>query len=705
MASSAQNPSEILALAVKHSLQTQEQRIFIDLCQFNSDNGCRGKGATHSTSSSSSSSSAPELIRTECDISVDYQLLATASPDIGNRIISRPRLIIPLVTAAITSLQQPSMRSGDVPLFTKCNPRLTKLSERRTFPCGEEVGTLVCLSGVIGALAPAKLVLTSGTYECMIAGCRRRQTDSIDHLECEFREINSPSACAKPRCKGKLFTRIKSNDRFTGYRKFTLLRDMRYGVRSDVQHGNRAITVIACGPLATSMYLTAGAHVIVTGIVDVEKHYMHDGDSMDYQLCLYANNIAPTNSSMSTGGVAKPLVVGNSECASCRSASDDPTWLFTILQRTCPELYAMWQAKFAIMLALVCQQLDNGITSSNTATTTTSSSSTTSSTTSSTDPNPTPPNLLLTTTQRMTPHVLLCGDHGTGKSTLLAFANRIAHLSVAISASCTTAAGLTFAKSSNPDYEVEPGALVIASGGICCVDDINFFSKDILESLKDAMESQKIVGTYANGQFEMPTRCSLIAATHGNCTKGTMSTPFESRLDIIMPLAANNDDVDFQRCVATRQLAFMTPGNVGSSTPASGNYMQFLRTMLAEATSLPTPTLTASARQILKAYFDDPRTASSRTVTNRFMETLVRLAMASARLMLRRMVTLFDAIMVVHIMMQTSMPLPVSLTVFPENPVEWYAEIKAGVLAYLRLRISSPSKQTTTIEPHKADHH
>ncbi len=367
-----------------------------------------------------------------------------------------------------------------------------------------------------------------------------------------------------------------------------------------------------------------GDRVTVVGILKLRRPSSVRKYPSIYDAYIDANNIVVSQR------VLEEIEISEDDERKIRELSKDPLIRRKIVASIAPGIYGMWDIKEAIALLLfggVPKMLPDG------------------------------------TRIRGDIHVLIIGDPGTAKSQLLQYVAKIAPRAVYTTGKGSTAAGLTAAvvKDKSGEYYLEAGALVLADGGVACIDEIDKMDDKDRVAIHEAMEQQTVSIAKAGIVARLNARASVLAA--GNPKYGrylpnrsladnvNLPPTILSRFDLIFVIRDTPSPERDRMLARYITVVHGEPSDVRPFIPTD-----LLRKYIAYARKNVRPRLTEEAKKLIEDFFVEMRRKSLENpeapiaITARQLEALIRLAEAHAKMALKSEVTAEDAAEAIRLM-------------------------------------------------------
>lgn len=278
-------------------------------------------------------------------------------------------------------------------------------------------------------------------------------------------------------------------------------------------------------------------------------------------------------------------------------------------------------------------------------------------------------------------NVLLLGDPGLAKSQFLKYVEKTFHRTVYTTGKGASAVGLTASVRrdfASREWTLEGGAMVLADQGICLIDEFDKMNETDRTSIHEAMEQQTISISKAGIVANLQARCAVIAAA--NPIKGrydiqmsfqdnvNLSEPILSRFDILCVL---KDEIDHTK--DTDLASFIINSHIShhpdfQSSTDQGNLLkevtqvntdnmisqELLKKYILYARKNIHPKFPSDNLDRITNFYSELRRESLNrggiTIVARHIESLIRMAQASARMHLRNEVKKEDVDMAISVL-------------------------------------------------------
>lgn len=545
-------------------------------------------------------------------ITVEFNDLFMVSPNFPYALVKEPEEHLDLLSAAAFSkllIEDGAYAEKLKKQGLRIEPRIVDLPSPTAIRSLKSslLNTLVMIEGMVTRVTPVQPLLSKATFACASCGW---ETEVIQRGQL----IEGPIDC--PRCKRRGALQISE-----GKCEFVDSQIIRVQERyEELPPGQipRCIDVVAVGSDLIDV-ARPGDRVRIVGILRAQSQRPpRVGRPRAFKMILEANSIVPISREFES------VEITPDEERQIHEIAKSPDAYQRLVESIAPNIYGWDHVKEAILL-----QLAGGV-----------------------------PKNLPDIRIRGEINVLLIGDPGTAKTQILKFAAQISPRGLYASGRGVSAAGLTAAvvKGENGEMMLEAGVVVLTDRGLAAIDEIEKMRNEDRIALHEAMEQQTVTVAKGGIVATLNARSAILAAANPTFGRYDPSKPpveniplpatILSRFDLIFIMRDEPSDLEDARLSGH----ILTVHKTGGSAPPIP--VNLLKKYIAYARRFE-PKLTDEAIFAINKYFLTMRNAQKKVneqqssaplaITPRQLESLIRLTLAHAKVLLKQEATAEDA--------------------------------------------------------------
>ncbi|MBI2135000.1 minichromosome maintenance protein MCM [Candidatus Woesearchaeota archaeon] len=529
-------------------------------------------------------------------VAVDFAELSKFDLDLANELLEDPEDTIKAAEIALEQFDLEDIKGAKV-RFSNL-PKNQRILVRNIR--SKHIGKFMEVEGIVRQKSDVRPQVTSARFECPVCG----NIINVLQLDGSFKE---PSKCGCGR-KGKFTLLSKELVDAQGI----VLEEVPESLEGGEQpkRANIFLKDDLVSPLSERK-TNPGSKIDVVGIIkEVPIIHKSGTKSTRFDLMIEANYIGSVEETF------YEVDITEEEEQKIKEMSQDPELFKKLINSVAPSIYGYEKVKEALLLQLV-----GGVRKVRSD----------------------------KVVSRGDMHILLLGDPGSGKSALLKRVSAISPKGRYVSGRGVSGAGLTAAVVKDEflkGWSLEAGALVLASNGICCIDEMDKMTSDDRSAMHEALEQQTVSISKANIQATLIARTTVLAAANPKfgrfdpygviAEQINMPPTLINRFDLIFPIKDFPDPARDEKLATHLLVLHQTPDMYVPELSTD-----FLRKYVAYAKQKIIPRLSDAALQEIKEFYLTMRGSGGTEegikavpISARQLEALVRLAEASARLRL-----------------------------------------------------------------------
>lgn len=542
---------------------------------------------------------------------IDFQDIQAFDVDLAVSLITDPKRTLDAFRAEVMDMlgnQSPEYQKS---LLNKTVVRINNMSDITPIRSVNvsTLGRLFAVAGAVIRVSERKNLVKIAVFVCHDG----HVTPVIQNGE----TLKAPDHCDEPVCSSKDFEFDKERSIFADYQKVRIQE-----MNDDLPSGQlpRGFDIILTDDMIDTC--RPGDHVIVTGtLIPIQDRIVGSAKSRVFTSEIDCNYAEIRDKNVESSRITKQDVLDIKAIAERPAAYQD------LIMSIAPAILGYEQVKESILL-----QLAGGV----------------------------PMTFEDGTKRRGDLHLMIVGEPGVAKSELLQFAQKAAIRGMSASGKGSTSAGLSagIVKERDTMY-LEAGVMPLSDLGLACIDELDKMSKEDRSAMHEMMEQQRFTLNKAGFHMTLNTRTSVLAALNpqAGVYDSTISfmeniklpPPLVSRFDLITiildrPSAAND------AAIAQHILSEHIKGGYATAPPIP---LALLKRYIAYARLNVKPDFTQEAGAILGEYYAKLRRQSEPgkvPITARTLESLIRIATARAKILLRERVTADDALVAINLM-------------------------------------------------------